>query len=96
MEYLDNFDRRLSSFVWASGWTFLIAICFNFLMFLWFSLLAGGWLEHLYIFSIFPINEAAEYFLKVKLTTAIVGLVFIASYLWRKKYRSIMKISFDK
>lgn len=91
MAYLDNFDRRLSAFVWAIGWTFLIAICFNCLMFLWYALLAGGCLERFYIFSIFPINEAAEYFLKVKLTTAIIGLVFIASYLWRKKYRSMEK-----
>jgi hypothetical protein len=96
MAYTDDFDRRLNAFVWASGWTFLTAIGFNCLMFIWYALTASGCLERCYIFSIFPISEAAEYFLKVKLVTAIIGLVFLGSYLWRRKYRMLAKKSDEK
>ncbi len=79
------FEKRLKSFSYAAGMTFLILILTVILTFCWYMLLDAGYFGNITIISSIDTADIAGYLLNLKLLTIFFGALFLLSYIWHKK-----------
>lgn len=85
------FEKRLQSFTYAIGITFIILVALTIITYIWFLLLIGGAFENIPAFGEMPAAELAEYLLNLKLLAVFVGAVFVTCSLWHRKLRREIK-----
>jgi len=85
------FEKRLQSFTYAVGITFIILAVLTGVTYIWFLLLLGGAFSNIPAFGGMPVVELAEYLLDLKLLAVFIGAVFVTCSLWHRKLKKEFK-----
>ncbi len=85
------FEKRLQSFTYAVGITFIILAALTMVTYIWFLLLLGGAFRNIPAFGGMPVVELAGYLLNLKLLAVLVGAVFVTCSLWHRKLKREIK-----
>jgi|GEM_PF-2334792 len=85
------FERRLQSFTYAVGITFVILAVLTGVTYIWFLLLLSGAFRNIPAFGGMPAAELAGYLLNLKLLAVFIGAVFVTCSLWHRKLKREFK-----
>lgn len=85
------FEKRLQSFTYAIGITFIILAALTGATYIWFLLLLGGAFRNIPAFGNMPVVELAGYLLNLKLLAVLIGAVYITCSLWHRKLKREIK-----